>query len=204
MKQALGIKRIEMLIITHYHGDHLENIPDLVEADRTEVVCLHSVAEVVMYPSRFNLCCTLPWYESMHDTVRVDRVVKDGERIRWHEYELEIFDLGGQTRYHAGIETTVDGQKVIFTGDAISMNARAEPPLCYNDCNPATVGWAAATKRLLDRKPDVLVGGHGSFCREPGQMLNRKHMNWQLRLQQFDALDYRGNRELFFNPFVAG
>lgn len=203
MKRGLGIDRIEMLIITHYHGDHLENIPDLVANEGAEVVCLDSVAEVVMYPSRFNLCCPLPWYETRHDTVNVDRVVQDGQHIKWREYDLEIFNLGGQTRYHAGIEVVVDEKRVAFIGDAISLNVQAEAPVCYNDAEPGTDGWAAATRRLLDREPDVLVAGHAEFCHNPASMLKRKQMNWAMRLQQFDALDYRGDRQLFFNPFSS-
>lgn len=202
LKRALSITKIETVIPTHYHGDHTENIPDLVATEGAEVLALDTVAEPVEYPERFNLAAPLPWYGTAYDVINVDRRVPDGSRVRWHEYELEIFHLGGQTYYHAGITVEVDGRKVLFVGDAIGgTDVGCEPVLCFNDAEPSTRGWAYAVDRMLERAPDLLVCGHAVAVDNPVPMLREKQNRWQRRLQQYDALDARGNRRLFFDPF---
>ncbi len=91
LKRTLGIRRFEIVIPSHYHGDHLENIPELVEAEAAQVVSLDVVADVIEHPERYNLACPLPWYDAGHDVVNVGRRLRSGERLRWHEYELEFF-----------------------------------------------------------------------------------------------------------------
>lgn len=202
MKRALGVSQIEIVIPTHYHGDHTENIPDLVTHEGAQVYALDVVAEAIEHPERFNLCCPLPWYGTEHDVVEVHRHVAGGTRLSWHEYELEIFHLGGQTFYHAGIAAEVDGHRVLFVGDAIGgLETECEPVLCYNDCEPSTRGWSYALERMMEREPELLVCGHGVAVRDPMPLLRAKHEKWRQRLRDYAALDARNNLRLFFDPF---
>ncbi len=201
VKRAFGLRRIEMVIVTHYHGDHIENIPEIVATDRSEVVCLDTVAEVIEHPERFNLASALPWYGTRYDTVKVDRRVKSGTRIRWREYELEIRQLGGQTWYSSAITTTVDGRRVVFCGDSFGGDS-VEPPLSYNDCEPATRGWYYAARVLLDLAPDLVVCGHGDALRNPVPLLRRKCALWRKRMDQYRALSARTNLREFFDPVL--
>jgi len=202
LKRTLGIRRIETVIITHYHGDHTENIPDLVALEGAQVLALDIVAEPVEHPERFNLAAPLPWYGTAHDAIKIDRRVTSGSRVRWHEYELEFFHLGGQTYYHGGIEAKVDGRRVLFAGDAIGgLDGECEPVLCFNDAEPSARGWAYAMDRMLERAPDLLVGGHGVVVENPLPLLREKQSRWRQRLQEYSALDARGNWRLFFDPF---
>ncbi len=202
LKRSLGLDRIEMVIPTHYHGDHLENIPELVALEGAEVVCLDIVADVIEQPDRFNLACELPWYGTNADTIKVDRRVPSGTRLRWREYELEIFHLGGQTYYHAGIATVVDGQRVIFVGDSVNASPGVEPVLTYNDNEPATRGWLYAVERLIERRPDLLVCGHAAAVRSPGEILELKRRLWREQVERYRRLSARDNLRLFFDPFV--
>ncbi len=202
LKQSLGISRIELVIPTHYHGDHIENIPEIVAMDGSEVVCLDTVAEVIEHPERFNLACPLPWYGTSYDTVKIDRRVPSGTRLRWREYELEIFHLGGQTYYHAGIAVNVNGRRVIFAGDSIgSTTPVCEPVLCYNDCEPIQRGWLYAIERLIERRPDLVVCGHAYNVRNPMPLLERKRAAWRRRMEQYAALNPRASFREFFDPF---
>lgn len=204
LKRALGIDRIEMVIPTHYHGDHIENIPDLVAMEGTEVVSLECVADVIERPDRFNLACPLPWYGTAYDVVTINRRVADGARLRWREYELEIFHLGGQTYYHAGVATTVDGARVLFVGDAIHpSHLSGEPVLCYNRADPATAGWLFGIERMIERKPDLLVCGHAGAIRGPMGLLRQKREAWRARLDEFREISARTGLREFFDPFLA-
>lgn len=202
MKRALAVTGIEMVVLTHYHGDHTENVPDLVALEGTEVLALDTVAQPIEHPERFNLAASLPWYGTACDAVKVDSRVPDGTRVPWHEYELEVFHLGGQTYYHAGITVEVDGRRVLFAGDAIGgLDARCEPVLCYNDAEPSARGWAYAIDRMLERSPDLLVCGHAVAVDQPVPLLREKQSRWRRRLREYEALDARRDRRLFFDPF---
>jgi glyoxylase-like metal-dependent hydrolase (beta-lactamase superfamily II) len=203
LKRALNIRRFDAIIPTHYHGDHIENIPELLEMDRGNVISLDTVADVLEHPERFNLACPLPWYDAGNDTVAVHRRVKNGERIKWNEFELEFFHLGGQTYYHAGIATTIDGLRTIFVGDAMFNNSPlTEPVLTYNRCEPESQGWFYAIERLIERKPDLLVCGHGSAIRDPMPFLMRKRDAWRRRMLEYRELCPRERLVEFFDPFV--
>ena len=203
LKQSLGIRRIEMVIPTHYHGDHIENIPDLVATDRCQVVSLDLVADPIEHPERFNLACLLPWYGAKVDRVKVDRRVGDGARLSWHEFELEIFHLGGQTYYHAGILATGHGARIVFAGDSASgLEPSWDAVICYCDAEPASRGWAYALDRLCERPMDLLVCGHAVAAYNPMPFLRKMRTAWGRRIRQFADLSARGTAREFFDPFL--
>ena len=203
MKQALGVERIDTVIITHYHGDHIEHIPELVEMEDAQVVTLDSVADVVERPETYNLACRLPFYGTGHHRVPVHRRVREGETMQWHEYTLEFFHLGGQTYYHCGIDTTIAGQRVLFVGDAVGgIGVGAGSVLCFNDAEPDTRGWAYAVDRMLERAPDLLVAGHAAAVRDPAPLLRQQRANWDKRLAQYRALSAHDELRRFFDPLL--
>ncbi|MEI8194677.1 MAG: MBL fold metallo-hydrolase [Phycisphaerae bacterium] len=213
LKKACGIKHIELVIPTHYHGDHTENIPELValEAEtggsgggNTQVVCLATVAEPIEHPERFNLGCPLPWYGCVHNTVRIDRKLAADTTFPWREYQVEIFHLGGQTFYTNGIQITIDGRRTIFVGDSLGgPSPECEPILTYNDADPATRGWTYALDILLPRRPDTLVCGHGPVLTDPHDLLVYKRASWDKRLADFAALSAQTPLRRFFDPFFS-
>ena len=202
LKQSLGIKRIEMVVPTHYHGDHTENIPELIEMENAEVICTDVVAEAIEHPERFNLASHLPWYDTAHDSVTVNRHVKSGGRVWWQEFELEFFHLGGQTWYHLGLSVIVNGMRVLFVGDAFhACGGLVSPILCYNQCEPETQGWAYGVERMIEHRPDLLVCGHGSAMRNPMPTLKQQKQSWRQRIAEYRALSARKDPREFFDPF---
>lgn len=201
LKKVAGLRGIELVYPTHYHGDHVEHIPQVVAEEGARVIALDQVAEVLEYPERFNLVSQLWWNDFGFDRFEVHQRLASGARLQWHEFTLEVFHLGGQTRYHSGLQVEVEGQRVIFTGDSVWPDTTCQPVLTYNDDNPETGGWAYAVDRLQERKPDVLAGSHDIFIRHPAPLLHQLQRNWAVRLQQFRDLSARPDLELFFNPY---
>ena len=189
LKKALGIKKVSLVIPTHYHGDHIENIADLVDDEGTEVIALDIVAGPMENPELYNLTCLLPWYGASHDRVKVDMRVKSPAHIKWNEYDIEIFHLGGQTYYHAGISMNIDWETVIFTGDSCFPNCDGcETFICYNDAEPFSKGYAYAVERLIEREPSLLVCGHGSVLKNPMEHLLIKRAAWEKFREVFISL----------------
>lgn len=203
-KAKLGITAIEMVIPTHYHGDHIENIPDLVRTESTQVLTLDLTGGPIERPEDFNLACALPWYGTRYPSVRVDRAVTAGTVVRWREFDLQLFHLPSQTYFHAGIQTTIAGRRVIFAGDALGGHTpECGAVLSYNDAEPAERGWAAGVRILRERKADLIVCGHGIAVRDPEPLLAALAQNWSRRLDQFRQLNARSDNQLFFNPYFA-
>ena len=202
MKEALGVDRVEIVIPTHYHGDHIENIPDLVATDGAEVVCLDLVADSIEHGQEMGLACPLIWYATSYDAVGIDRRVKSGEILKWREYEIEIFHLGGQTFYHLGVSVLVDGLQVLFVGDAMNLEM---PPgdavICYNDAEPYGRGWAYALDHIARRNPNLIVCGHGSAILNPEPYVLARKNYWTSIRPTFDAISARTSLREFFDPF---
>ncbi len=203
MKRALDLEKIDTVIPTHYHGDHVEMIPDLVATEKSRVVCLDLVADVLEHPNDYGVMCPLPWYGTGNDTVPIHQRASDNARLGWCEYDIEFTHVGGQTYYHAAMLAQVDGRRVAFIGDAVGLGSTApDPVLCYNDGEPGGRGWAYAARQVRRARPDVIVGGHGAYLYDPLPFLDAKIANWDRQLQRFDQINARPRRTLFFSPFV--
>lgn len=206
IKHELGLSHIEAVLITHYHGDHIYNIPTLLKDEQAvQVITLDTIAPLVQFiledKPQYNLSAPLWWYGCEYQTVPIHRTLRDGEVFQWHEYKLQLFHLGGQTYYHCGIQGLIDGARVLFVGDAIyGWDESYEPVLTYNDAEPSQRGWAYAIDRMMEREPDILVCGHGSAVRNPLPLLHAKRAAWEERLSIFDMLNARHNRRVFFDP----
>ncbi|HEY3332493.1 MAG TPA: MBL fold metallo-hydrolase [Capsulimonadaceae bacterium] len=204
LKHALNISRVEIVIPTHYHGDHTENIPDIVETDAAKVLCLDLIAMAVEQGEKLGLACPLSWYGANYDTVDIDRLVSARTVITWREYELEIFHLGGQTYHHLGIDVVVDGLRTLFVGDATANNsAVGDPVICYNDAEPYQRGWAFSLQRMQERNPDLLVCGHGSAIKDPAKHISVRIDYWEKVRSLYESISARDNLRAFFDPFAG-
>ena len=76
--------RIEAVVTTHYHDDHVAGLNLLRDVEGTEVWSPANVAPMLEDPHLYDLPCL--WYEP----IPVDRVLGLGETVRWHEYELTV------------------------------------------------------------------------------------------------------------------
>ncbi len=205
LKSALGIKQIDWIIPTHYHGDHIDFIPRLAAQEKARVLCLDSIAPPMTNPEQFPLACPLPWYNADAERISIDHYVSEGEVFPWEEYSLRFFRLGGQTWHHLGIEAQVDGKRVLFVGDGF-WGTSSDPgsALCWNDAEPSRKGWVFALNRMIEARPDLLVCGHGSALVDPMPYLNVSLATWERRLARFESLNAHASRELFFSPFEGG
>lgn len=106
------INSLEACWITHYHDDHVNALPEIVEAFGCDIITDRHVAEVLEHPSRFYLPCI------SHLGTPVDRITEDGESWQWHEFTLTAYHLPGQTLYHSGLLVEGRGAKLFFGGDS--------------------------------------------------------------------------------------
>ncbi len=202
-KEALGIRKMDWLIPTHYHGDHVDGMGRLARAEGAQVIALEAICGPLERPRDFNLACPLWWYGTGEESLTVDVKVPEGFCLSWEGMELEFFRLGGQTWYHQGIQARQDGRTILFVGDAWwGTSVAPAPVLCWNEAEPESQGWVFALDRMIKRAPDLLVCGHGSALRNPLPILRQTRKEWTARMERFRALNARESQNLFFNPFA--
>jgi glyoxylase-like metal-dependent hydrolase (beta-lactamase superfamily II) len=153
LRRDHGVTRIEAVVPTHYHDDHVAGLDLLRAVEGTEVWAPENIAAILLEPSRYDLPCL--WFEP----IWVDRVLTLGEPLQWHEYELRLHPLPGHTLYAVAIELEVDGRRILVTGDQQAGGER--PVLNYQYRNRFRIDDFVASAELYRRVwPDVIVSGH--------------------------------------------
>jgi glyoxylase-like metal-dependent hydrolase (beta-lactamase superfamily II) len=151
---SLAGRRVDAVVTTHFHDDHVAGLNLLRDVEGTEVWAPANVAPVLEEPHRYDLPCLWP------DPIRVDRLLPLGESFRWNEYELTPHPLPGHTLYAAAVEFEVDGRRVLATGDQYGLEGE-RAILNYQYRNRFRRGDFVDTGALVRRlEPDLLIGGH--------------------------------------------
>lgn len=155
LRRNHGVARVEAVVATHYHDDHVAGMNLLRAVEGTEVWSPENVAPILEHPTRYDLPCL--WYEP----VRADRVLRPHEPVAWHEYELMVHPLPGHTRYAAAIQFEVDGKRVLATGDQQSREENGSSILNYQYRNRFSIDDYVRSAELYERlRPDLLLTGH--------------------------------------------
>jgi glyoxylase-like metal-dependent hydrolase (beta-lactamase superfamily II) len=161
---SLEARSVEVVVVTHYHDDHVAGLNLLREARGVEIWAPENVAPVLEHPERYDLPCL--WY----DPIRVDRRLPLGEPVRWREYELTAHPLPGHTLYAAAIAFEVDGRRVLATGDQQSGDGM----LNYQYRNRFRADDYVQTAQLYaSLRPDLLVTGHWGVTEVTDEFLDR-------------------------------
>ncbi|HVU78087.1 MAG TPA: MBL fold metallo-hydrolase [Gaiellaceae bacterium] len=150
-----GVQRVDALLTTHYHDDHVAGANLLRDVHGAEVWSPENVAPILESPERYDLPCL--WF----DPVPVDRVLPFGEPVEWHEHRLTLHPLPGHTRYAAAVEFEADGTRYLATGDQQTHQADGRLIANYQYRNRFAIDDYVRSAELYERlRPDVLLTGH--------------------------------------------
>jgi glyoxylase-like metal-dependent hydrolase (beta-lactamase superfamily II) len=180
LKKRFGIKKIDVASFSHYHDDHVIRAWELYREGTVNWV-YENMADLFAHPSRYRLPCLIPF------AIPADRVVHDGEKIRWEEYDLEFFHLPGQTEFHQGLLTTIDGNRVLFTGDDTWNKKFPEKvrngPLVPQNEYLLDSGFIACARKMIECRPDLVCPAHTEEYAPTAQDL-KEFLGWALRLRE--------------------
>jgi glyoxylase-like metal-dependent hydrolase (beta-lactamase superfamily II) len=155
LRRNHGVQRVDAVVTTHYHDDHVAGINLLREIEGVEVWAPENVAPILEQPTRYDLPCL--WFEP----VRVDRVLPFGEPIAWHEHQLIVHPLPGHTLYAAALQFELDAKRILVTGDQQTGPAEGPSILNYQYRNRFRPDDFIASAELYERlQPDLLLTGH--------------------------------------------
>jgi glyoxylase-like metal-dependent hydrolase (beta-lactamase superfamily II) len=180
LRSQYGVKDFDVVIPTHIHDDHVNGISHLVRRFNTRVWCFENMVEIFRNPRGRNLGCILA------EPIPVDRTFRDGDKFEWEEYEFTMFHSPGHTQYQMALFTSIDDQKVAFTGDAFfnyDKTNRMTHNLIYR--NDVKTGDYLRSIRNIERmRPHLIAPGHG----EPFVLTDQMVQDFAKRVARQDEI----------------
>jgi glyoxylase-like metal-dependent hydrolase (beta-lactamase superfamily II) len=156
-KRGLSCSDIDMVVCTHAHWDHIENL-DIF--DRAEILLHKNERRYITRPHRNDTGCP-DWIEAVFDRYR-DRLreVEEGDRVL---PGLEIVDAPGHSAGTIAVTADTDEGIAVITGDSIQNSTVAM------ERRNALVFWDdAMASRTIDKLvtiADVIYPGHDQAFR---------------------------------------
>lgn len=168
---SLNIDKVDFLIPTHCHDDHVAGIPLLQEKMGIKVWALENIVDVLENPIHYRLGCLID------QPIRIDRVLKDGEIFKWDKYKFQIFHFPGQTEYHMGLFSEIDGKRLFFVGDSLTQRSLVDRDTnvnCINFCQLGNdVGFMKCADILINCDPEYLAISHYGIIKVSTDLLKK-------------------------------
>jgi len=115
LRDSGKLASIEHAFITHYHDDHTDQAPKLVERFGCTVHASRQNWDILENPGAYRLPCLTA------NPLHVSGRAESGGRWRWKEFELALYYFPGQTLYHDALLVKKDGgEQVFFIGDSFT------------------------------------------------------------------------------------
>jgi glyoxylase-like metal-dependent hydrolase (beta-lactamase superfamily II) len=170
LRDILGIEKIDVVIPSHIHDDHVCGVPLLQRLFGTKLWCAERYADLLKNPNSYNVQCI--WPEAM----KVHRSIPFEKEFQWEEYKFILHPSGAHTFYSAMIEFRVDGKTIVHTGDQqgfsneINRSDRFFHNYVYQNRLRREEMRDAA--RLLNTiKPDLIISGHWDTVKVTDEIL---------------------------------
>ena len=161
LQAQFGIDRIDMVLVSHFHDDHVAGIPVLQRRFGTECWASENFADLLAEPEAHCFPCTWPVPISVHRRLPLH------EPVRWHEYTFELAPMDGHTRFASLIGFDADGLRFAHTGDQYMYEVDDQEHFTglgahnYVYRNGATLeGYVQSEQWLTRWRPDVVISGH--------------------------------------------
>lgn len=150
------VTRIEGIFATHTHNDHTAAIADAAAEFQCPVYALTEVAEVLENPGNW----FLPGVSA--NAVPKVQVMKDGETMKWEEFDFTFRFYPGQMYNHGALLVEkADHDPVFFIGDSFSPSGIDDYCLMNRNLMRDDTGYALCF-RIIEELPKTtwLVNQH--------------------------------------------
>ena len=164
MTAQFGTDAIDVVLVSHYHDDHVAAIPVLKRLYGTKCAASSAFSDLLENPEAHRFPCNWP------RACEVDYRIDLDEVFQWEEFEFQFAPMSGHTRFSALIGFEADGLKFAHTGDqyGFAEESFSMPPgrtliSKYVYRNGALMdGLQQSAEWLLGFRPDVILSGHCS------------------------------------------
>jgi glyoxylase-like metal-dependent hydrolase (beta-lactamase superfamily II) len=156
LRGVAGLTRVEAVIPSHYHDDHIAGIPWLQQEQGAQAWVFENFVDILENPAGYNVPCLLP------TPIRADRRLREGETFAWEGHRFTAFHMPGHTWWALGLMGEVDGTRIAFTGDNLLAGSisplRAAAPVYRNKMLVDSI--AVGAERLREHEPELILTGH--------------------------------------------
>jgi hydroxyacylglutathione hydrolase len=109
----LGIARLEAILITHTHFDHVGAVAQVAKATQAPVICPELETAVLA-----NIMDYVPWPGfGPFESYKADRTVNGGEHLTLAGLEFEVIFTPGHSPGH--VTYALEDEKALFSGDVL-------------------------------------------------------------------------------------
>jgi glyoxylase-like metal-dependent hydrolase (beta-lactamase superfamily II) len=161
--ERTGARGIDVVLVSHYHDDHVAAIPLLQRVYGTECWVPEWFADLLELPDAFAFPCTWPVPS------RVDRHLREDEPAIWDGLSFHVAPMSGHTRFSAAIGFEIDGVRYAHVGDQYDgvlaniagggLQEEDAPNHVYRN-GAFLTSFAESAKWLRSWRPDVVLSGH--------------------------------------------
>ena len=202
-EEDFGLKKIEVAVITHFHGDHIDLTHVLKERYGTVVAAWNLVADVIERPEDFPYSCLLPWYnlEGLDKVIVQDRL-QLSEPYYWNDIRIDTIHQPGHAYAHAAYIIGFNGKRFALTGDTVQNRGDASTLefVITNHSAPGEHGNLKAFQELLKYEIDINLGGHGSKFINCKELYQESVRRIEYATKKMESLIYKGNFNKAFIP----
>ncbi|MCI0455590.1 MAG: MBL fold metallo-hydrolase [Gemmataceae bacterium] len=176
--KARGVKKVELVLLTHHHRDSCSAAGNLLRAGVTVRAPKASAEWLLPEGVRKYWQEAMPLRNSRTAYLvlpvglsGVDCSLQDGQVVRWRGWELTVVATPGHSRDHVAFAARKgkDGPAVLFCGDALAAPGKLWTPYTTDWDHWTDAGLAPAAKslrRLAALKPTMLLPAHGEVIKE--------------------------------------
>jgi glyoxylase-like metal-dependent hydrolase (beta-lactamase superfamily II) len=223
--KGYGLADIERVVVTHAHRDHMGLVQSIREAgadleclvheadaarvegyldvirsrvvEMTDLFREHGVPEPMLERLEADRLALVEVDEREGEATRVDRVLRDGDRIEWKDFALGVRHTPGHTPGHVLLEDEDVG--LLFTGDQVMEQAVPYAENFYTSPLPepgdplhrrprfrGLVELRRSLKRLRGRAYKVFLPGYGGPIRRTDRATRDTLLHYEVRLQRID------------------
>lgn len=196
-KQKFGIKKIDVIIPSHWHYDHIDGIPALAASEGAEIWVWEGLKEHVEHPENFITTC---WTDTKFTA---DRILSEGEEFEWGGYFFQVFHNPVHMEEQMGLAARIDGIRFYFTADGSASNRQGymrSSIHCYNGISINT-GLIKTSRSLYDADPYICIPAHSNGFATHSDT-RQEFMEWAMgTTDAIVSLLPPGHSEIGFNPY---
>jgi glyoxylase-like metal-dependent hydrolase (beta-lactamase superfamily II) len=203
--RVTGRARIDTVLATHYHDDHIGGVGLLQRLFATELWAGENFADLVERPAEFNRPCLWP------EKIRVTRRLALGAAIQWDDVSITLHPMVGHTEFSTLLLIEFDGRRVAHTGDQYfyqtSAGQNSAPHVggavftnhVYRN-GLALGGYADCLRLLRAFDPELILSGHALPYRPDAEAWRQLERASQAFDKVHRALMPIGDAEVHFGP----
>jgi glyoxylase-like metal-dependent hydrolase (beta-lactamase superfamily II) len=115
LRDSGKFSRLDYVFISHYHDDHTDQVPAVVETFGSTVLACRELCHILEHPEAYALPCLT------RNPITVSGKLTSGAHWRWKEFDLTAYYFPGQTLYHQALLVRKDqGASILFVGDSFT------------------------------------------------------------------------------------